>query len=361
MSILHIDANSAYLSWTAVQLLEKGFATDIREIPSCIAGDPKNRHGIILAKSQSAKKSGVATGESLMEARQKCPELAVYPPNYDLFLQCSNAMFELLQEYSPLVQRYSIDECFLEYHQVGGDARPPEVVGREIGNRIWQDLGFTVNVGISSNKLLAKMAGELRKPDVTETLWPEEIPRKLWPLPVEDLFMVGRATSRKLRTININTIGDLAKTDVHLLRSLLKSHGQLVWEYANGLDRTPVMTNNHILHKSVGNSITIPYDVTTAKEAREVLLALCERVGMRMRRLGSRATLVSVHIRTQDFFGRGHQIQQREERLNQAVDQIRQRFGEESLIRGTFANGNVHPIQGGVHQGDYLMMGGYSS
>ena len=415
MTIMHIDANSAYLSWTAVHMLEKGYPIDIRDIPSCIAGDPKNRHGIILAKSGPAKKYKIQTGESLMEARKRCPELAVYPPNYDLFLLCSNAMYEILREYSPLVQRYSIDECFLDYRAMGRNAKNPVDVAFEIKNRIHDELGFTVNVGVSNNKLLAKMAGELRKPNVVETIWPDEVPAKLWPLPVGDLFMVGRATTKKLLAMNIRTVGDLANADPNMLKVLLKNvHGQLVWEYANGLDLTPVTTNSDIFQKSVGNSITIPYDVSTEKEARQVLLALCERVGMRLRKLGCKASLVSVHLRTSEFTGRGHQIQlsyhtdstsdiyrvgwqlveeswrheplrqmgisagnfapvdqeqislfhpkdlEKDEQMNRAVDRIRSRYGDRSIIRGAFANTNVNAIQGGVNDGDFLMMGGYS-
>lgn len=415
MTIMHIDANSAYLSWTAVHMLEKGYPIDIRDIPSCIAGDPRNRHGIILAKSGPAKKYKIQTGESIMEARKRCPDLVVYPPNYDLFLLCSNAMYEILREYSPLVQRYSIDECFLDYRDTGRSVKDPVEVAVEIKNRIHDELGFTVNVGVSVNKLLAKMAGELRKPNVVETIWPDEVPAKLWPLPVGELFMVGRATSKKLLSMNIRTVGDLANADVNMLKVLLKKvHGQLVWEYANGLDLTPVTTNSDIFQKSVGNSITIPYDVSTEKEAKEVLLALCERVGMRIRKLGCKASLISVHLKTNEFTGRGHQVQlsyytdstsdlyrvgwqlveetwrreplrqmgisagnlspadreqlslfhpkdlEKDEQMNRAVDRIRVRYGDRSIIRGVFANTGVNAIQGGVNDGDFLMMGGYS-
>lgn len=414
MTIMHIDANSAYLSWTAVRMLEQGHPTDIRELPSCIAGDPKNRHGIILAKSIPAKKYRIQTGESLMEARRKCPDLLVLPPDYDLFLLCSNAMYEILREYSPLVCRYSVDECFMEYRAPGGVREDPETTATQIKDRIHRELGFTVNIGISTNRLLAKMAGELRKPDVVETLWPREVPAKLWPLPVGELFMVGRATSKKLASLNIRTIGDLAAMDVNHLKSLFKSHGCLIWEYANGIDATPVVTNDLIPRKSVGNSTTMAYDVNTLEEACQVLLALCERVGMRLRRLNMRATLVSLHLCTHEFASWGHQVQlpydtastselyrvgrtllesswkgeplrkmgisagnfsppdqsqlcllgpgspEREEQANLAVDRIRSRYGESAIIRGTFANTPVSPLQGGVRNGDYPMMGGYS-
>jgi DNA polymerase-4 len=207
--IFHIDANSAYLSWSAAAMLEQGYPMDIREIPAAIAGNPLNRHGIILARSIPAKKYGITTGQSLFEARQKCPELAMYPPDYDLYMLCSNAMYDILLEYSPLVERYSIDECFLDYTSSESKFGDPLEVAYEIKERIKAELGFTVNMGISSNKLLAKMGSELKKPDQIHTLWLEEIEKKMWPLPVRELFMVGRATSQKLQKININTIGEL--------------------------------------------------------------------------------------------------------------------------------------------------------
>ena len=162
-TIFHIDANSAYLSWTAAAMLEKGYPIDIREIPAVISGDPLNRHGIILAKSIPAKKYGIGTGQSLFEAKQKCPGLAVFPPNYDLYMLCSNAMYRILLEYSPLVERYSIDECFLDYTASQNKFGDPLCVAHEIKDRIKNELGFTVNVGVSCNKLLAKMGSELKK------------------------------------------------------------------------------------------------------------------------------------------------------------------------------------------------------
>ncbi|HVI40493.1 MAG TPA: DNA polymerase IV, partial [Anaerovoracaceae bacterium] len=307
-TIFHIDANSAYLSWTAVNLLEKGYPIDIREIPSVIAGDPLNRHGIILAKSILAKKYGIGTGNSLFEVKQKCPNLAVYPPDYDLYMCCSDAMYRILLEYSPLVERYSIDECFLDYTASRGRFGDPVEAAHEIKNRIKEELGFTVNIGVSCNKLLAKMAGELKKPDMVHTLWPEEISQKMWPLPVEELYMCGRATARKLQEININTIGDLARADKNHMKALLKTPGILVWEFANGIDDMEVILNSDIIQKGVGNSTTISHDVINRTEAHMILLALTERVAMRLRRLGYMASLVSVSIKTDGFVRYSHQL-----------------------------------------------------
>lgn len=415
MIIMHIDANSAYLSWTAVALLEKGYPVDLRTIPAVIAGNPENRHGIILAKSIPCKKMGIITGESLFEARQKCPNLTVMPPDYDLYMSCSDAMFRILYEYSPLIQRYSVDECFLDYTKSEKRFGDPVKTAYEIKDRIKTELGFTVNIGVSTNKLLAKMASELMKPDRVHTLWPSEIETKMWPLPVRELFMVGRASERKLKRININTIGDLATADPVHMKALLKSHGILVWEYANGIDNTPVICNSEIEQKGLGNSTTIAYDVVERTEAHKILLALTERVAMRLRKLGCMASLVSVSVKTDGFIRYSHQIQlqsgidttteiyrhvrelfdqcwkgepirhlgvsvsdfsgedsrqlsifdlrdsERNQRLDRAVDSIRRKYGDRAIIRGTFANGGLDPLQGGTNDGDYIMMGGYGS
>ncbi len=412
-TIFHIDANSAYLSWTAAAMLEKGFPVDIREIPSVISGDPENRHGIILAKSIPAKKFGVSTGQSLFEALQKCPELAVYPPDYDLYMLCSNAMYDILCHYSSLVERYSIDECFLDYSSSEKAFGDPLNAAHEIKDRIREELGFTVNIGVSSNKLLAKMAGELKKPDMVHTLWPEEMPEKLWPLPVGELFMVGRATAQKLKKININTIGDLAKSDPLHMKALLMSQGKLIWDLANGLDRSPVFMNSEIIQKGVGNSTTIAFDVTERSEAHKILLALTERVAMRLRKLGYLASLVSVSVKTNGFVRYSHQVKlpnsikvtseiydhvcmlfdqcwkgepirhlgvslsdfsaadihqlsffdkgniEQLEKLDEAIDAIRKKYGTRSIIRGVFTNGRINPVQGGTNDSDFIMMGGY--
>jgi len=411
--IFHIDANSAYLSWTAAAMLEKGYPVDIREIPAVISGDPLNRHGIILAKSIPAKKYGIATGQSLFEARQKYPGLAVFPPDYDLYMLCSNAMYQILKEYSPLVERYSIDECFLDYTASRNRFGDPVEAAYEIKERIKKELGFTVNIGVSTNKLLAKMGSELKKPDRVHTLWPQEMEKKMWPLPVGELYMVGRATAEKLRRINICTIGDLAKADPNHIKALLKSPGLLVWEFANGIDNSEVTLNSEIIQKGVGNSTTISHDVTDRTEALMILLALTERVAMRLRRLGYMASLVSVSIKTAGFIHYSHQMKLRNSidttteiyehvcmlfdqcwkgepirklgvhvsdfqasgtrqyslfdrrddeklrSLDRTVDKIREKYGTRSIIRGSFTNGDINPVQGGTNDSDFIMMGGY--
>lgn len=412
MIVFHVDANSAYLSWTAASLLEQGEKTDIREVPSAIAGDPESRHGIVLAKSIPAKKCGIVTGESLFEARKKCPDLVVYPPDYDLYLSCSNFLYELLLEYTNQIQRYSIDECFCDMSSVKKARENPESVAHEIRERVKKELGFTVNIGIGSNKLCAKMAGELKKPDMVHTLWRHEIPDKLWSLPVRELFMVGRASENKLEKIGVKTIGQLAKADRTLLKTVLKSHGLLIHDYANGIDNSPVTVNDDIIQKGLGNGLTYPYDLKNIDEIRAELLALCERVGFRLRKMKCLAGIVRVGLRSNNLFGYSHQIKINEpvcttdeiyniaiqlvgemwsgepiramsislsdltggeqlqlslfdkdrdnlEKLNCVVDEIREKFGAESIFRGRFANSNIKPMQGGVNDGNYIMMGGY--
>lgn len=412
MLIMHIDANSAYLSWTAAALLEEGYPIDLRTIPAVIAGNPETRHGIILAKSIPCKKRGIITGESLFAARQKCPDLAVFPPDYDLYMAASDAMFQILCEYSPIVQRYSIDECFLDYTHSRLRFGDPVETAYEIKERIRKELGFTVNVGVSVNKLLAKMASELMKPDQVHTLWPREIEEKMWPLPVRELYMVGRVTEQKLTRININTIGDLAGADPIHMRAMLKSHGLLIWEYANGIDDTPVIPNHEIVQKGLGNSTTLPRDVDDREEAKKILLGLTERVAMRLRNLGCLASLISVSVKTGGFIRYSHQVKlkapvdatseifrhvtelfdqcwkgeplrhlgvsvsefsgagdcqlclfdlasrAKDQKIDRIVDAIRRKYGDRAIMRGTFANSGTAPLQGGVNDGNYMMMGG---
>lgn len=415
MIVMHVDANSAYLSWTAAHMLQQGYETDIREIPSVIAGNPENRHGIILAKSIPAKKYGIKTGESLYEAKKKCPGLKVFPPDYDLYMDCSEAMFQILGEYSSLIQRYSIDECFIDYTASERKFGDPIKTAYEIKDRIKRELGFTVNIGVSVNKILAKMGSEMKKPDRVHTLFPDEIQEKMWPLPVEELFMVGRATARKLRKVNINTIGELAMANPFYLKTLLKSQGELVWNYANGVDYSRVVINDDIEQKGVGNSMTIKYDVSSAKEAKMYLLSLTERVGMRLRNKKFRAGLVAIHITSSKFERYRHQMKlyestdstmeiykyacilfdqcwkgeplrqigvavtdftrqgepeqisildgeerMRNKALDSVIDSIREKYGNESIVRGAFVNRGIKSIEGGVNDGNYIMMGGYS-
>ena len=305
--IYHIDVNSAFLSWEATyRLYHKGGKVDLREQVAAVGGDVTMRHGIILAKSIPAKKYNIKTGESLMEAKQKCPDLIIVPPNYNLYEQCSAAFMRILKEYSDMVEQYSIDEAFVDmtatYHLFG----TPEETAQIIKNRIRDELGFTVNIGISTNKLLAKMASDFKKPDMVHTLYPHEIERKMWPLSVSDLFFVGRATTKNLFTMGIKTIGELAKCNPVWLRTILKKQGEVVWSFANGIDLSPVITEPPA-NKGYGNSTTTPFDVTDMETAKVVLLALAETVGKRLRRDAVRISVISVGIRASDLSYCSHQ------------------------------------------------------
>ena len=305
--IFHVDANSAFLSWTAVYRLRVlGEDVDLREIPSVVAGDKKSRHSIILAKSTPAKKYGIQTGEPLFRAMEKCPELVVVPPNYELYVEASRHFVEILRQFSPDVEQYSIDEAWVDMTGTGRLYGSPRLAAEQMRQRINDELGFTVNIGISSNKILAKMAGDFEKPNKVHTLFPEEIPQKMWPLPVRDLFLVGTATEEKLKKLGVYTIGDLAHTDLKVLRRRLGKPGETIWHFANGYNADAVMSEPRE-NKGYGNSVTTAKDVTTRETAHQVLLSLCETVAMRMRKDCVNGSCVTVHLRTSDFINFSHQ------------------------------------------------------
>lgn len=305
--IFHIDVNSAYLSWEAAYRLHHlGGTQDLRLIPSAVSGDVAARHGIILAKSIPAKRYGIYTGMTVAEARGKCPFLVMVPPNYSLYQRCSEAFLKILREYTPEVEQYSIDEAFMDMTGSIKLFGEPEAVADEIRKRIREELGFTVNVGVSCNKMLAKMAGDLKKPDRVHTLFPEEIQKKMWPLPVSELFFVGAATTRKLWSLGIRTIGELAGSDPDFLKAVFRKHGEVIWAFANGLDFS-VVEAVPPPQKGYGNSTTIPFDIKDASTAKMVLLALAETVAARLRENHVRAELLSVGIKSYDFSYASHQ------------------------------------------------------
>lgn len=305
--IFHVDVNSAFLSWTAAYRLKVlGESIDLRQIPSVVAGDKASRHSIILAKSVPAKKYGIQTGEPLFQALEKCPELVVVPPDYGLYVEASRHFVEMLRQFSPNVEQYSIDEAWVDMTGTERIFGAPRLAAEKMRQRIWEELGFTVNVGISTNKLLAKMAGDFEKPYKVHTLYPEEVPAKMWPLPVRDLFLVGAATEAKLRKLGIYTIGDLAHTDISILRRRLGKHGETIWHFANGKNADLVIPEQQE-NKSYGNSVTTAQDVVSREEAHQVLLSLCETVAMRMRRDGKCGRCISIHLRTNGFVHFSHQ------------------------------------------------------
>jgi len=307
--IFHVDANSAFLSWSAAYRVKVlGEKVDLREIPSVVAGDKASRQGIVLAKSTPAKKYGIQTGEPLFRALEKCPELVVVPPDYELYVEASRHFVEILRQFSPLVEQYSIDEAWVDMTGTGRIYGDPRLAAEKLRERIWQELGFTVNVGISTNKILAKMAGDLEKPNKVITLYPEEMEEKLWPLPVRDLFLVGAATERKLNRLGIYTIGDLANADVTMLRKRLGKPGETIWHFANGRNAdmvVPVPAEN----KGYSNATTTAQDVISRDVGQRVLLSLCETVAMRMRKDGKCGGCVTIYLRTSDFRHCSHQLQ----------------------------------------------------
>ena len=304
--ILHVDVNNAFLSWTAVDMLAHGASIDIRKLPAVIGGDEKARKGIVLAKSVLAKKMKITTGESLFQARKKCPNLQVFPANFKLYQEMSNAMINILLEYTDQIERFSVDECFMDLtHFVNSDE---ELIDKanEISIRIKNELKFTVNIGVAHNKLLAKMASDFEKPDRVHTLFENEIPKKMWTLSIEDLFMVGKKSAPKLRKMEIVTIGDLAKQEKEMMVQKFGKLGNLLWEYANGIDDSEVVMEESI-PKSIGNSITLPYDIKDRERLNQVLLTLSEQVAFRLRKQNLLATVVNVQIKTKDFTTCSHQ------------------------------------------------------
>ncbi|KEZ89861.1 DNA polymerase thumb domain-containing protein [Lacrimispora celerecrescens] len=401
--IFHIDVNSAFLSWEAVYRIHHlGGNLDLRDIPSAVGGDITKRHGIILAKSIPAKKYQIKTGESVNEALRKCPDLVLVPPNYNLYQKSSSAFIQILKQYSPVVEQYSIDEAYMDMTGTEVLYGDPYKAANDIKERIHKELGFTVNIGVSNNKVLAKMASDFKKPDKVHTLWLSEIKEKMWPLPVTELFFVGRATFRKLRNLGIKTIGELAQTDLSIIKSHFGKYGEVIWSFANGIDVSAVEPAPPP-NKGYGNSTTTAFDLVDAGTAKLVLLSLAETVSARLRDDNVKIRVVSVGIKDYNFVYYGHQKTldtptnitneiyeaackifdemwdkipirhlgihtshvttedsrqlnifdkvdyEKLERLDKAVDEIRMRFGMDSIKRASFLNDKaVDHMSGGI-------------
>ena len=327
--IFHIDVNSAFLSWEAARRVADG-QEDIRLIPAAIGGDRDKRTGVVLAKSIPAKKYGVKTGEPIGMALRKCPELYLVRPDFRLYEQCSKAFMDICREYAPVVEKYSIDECFLDMSGTHRLYPDPLAVACTIKDKIREELGFTVNVGISNCKILAKMASDFEKPDKVHTLFPEEMAEKMWPLPVGELFSVGGSTAEKLEKARIRTIGDLACCDLCRVQRIVGvKMGQQLHNFANGIDPSPVLAEPEEA-KGYSISTTLEEDVVTQQQAHGVLLALADSVTARMRADGVKAYCVSVSIRSNDFKTRSHQKKLSDPTdISREVYQIsRQLFGE---------------------------------
>ena len=340
--IFHIDVNSAFLSWTALERLKTDPSLYLRTIPAIIGGDEKSRHGVVLAKSIPAKKYGIQTGEPVASALRKCPFLHMEPPSHELYRKRSREMINLLLTYTSDIEQVSIDECYMDFtpicHRFEDRLSNPalhihhtlsekkitdcnissdnfshkisvaQTAARQIADRIRNELGFTVNIGIAPNKLLAKMASDFTKPDKVHTLFHEDIPVKMWPLSVRELFMVGHSSADRLMQLGIRTIGELAQSDPVLLQQHFKSHGKTMWEYANGIDNSPLNPDNHEV-KGIGNSTTLSSDAKTAEESKRVLLALADQVSSRLRKANQLAQTVTVEIKYNTFRSCSRQTQ----------------------------------------------------
>lgn len=303
--IFHIDVNSAFLSWTAIDQLSKDKnSIDIRKIPSIIGGSSEDRKGVVLAKSIPAKKFNIITGEPIVSAMKKCPGLKVYSPDRTIYMKYSKAMYRMLQDYSASIERYSIDEVFMEMSHFKDNYMNK---AQEIKLRIEKELGFTVNIGIGDNKLLAKMASDFPKKNAIHTLFSYEIEKKMWPMPVGDLFMVGKAAKKKLLELNICTIGDLAKYNLDILRNIFKSYGDVIYRYANGIDDSSINEQNYLDVKGIGNSTTTKTDIIASKEALKILLILTESVTKRLRANKTLCSVVVVSIKSNLFTTYSHQ------------------------------------------------------
>ena len=306
--IFHIDVNSAFLSWTSAENLRTGAGPDLRTIPAVIAGDQASRHGIVLAKSIPAKAYGIYTSQPIAQAKRLCGDLVVAPPDRKLYSRCSHELMDYLRTLTPDIEQLSIDECFLDFTGIAHLYESPVKAAHEIKDTIRKRFGFTVNVGISSNKLLAKMASDFEKPDKVHTLFPEEIQKKMWPLPVSSLYMAGHSSTATLEKLGIRTIGELALSDPALISLHLKSHGRTLWEYANGIEDSPVLSTRAAA-KGIGSSTTLSQDLTDASEAKKILKNLAEGISTRLRAKHVRAGSICVEIKYADFVSTSRQTQ----------------------------------------------------
>lgn len=396
--IFHIDVNSAFLSWTALERLRSGDTVDLREIPSIIGGDMAKRHGVVLAKSIPAKAYGITTGEPVVNAFRKCPNLISAAPDHVMYSRMSNMLMEYLSGICPDIEQVSIDECYMDYTPVAGNYASPEAAAALIKDEIYKRFEFTVNIGISDRKVLAKMASDFKKPNLVHTLYSREIQEKMWPLPVSSLYMCGHSSAEALRNLGILTIGELAQTAPSILESHLKSHGITLWNYANGIDPSGVVPEPSEA-KGIGNSTTLSSDAETRADACQALLKLAESVGKRLRDSHRLAGQICTEIKYNTFRSVSHQmpletptastdilyrhactlfdelwdgtpirllgirttklttedepiqlnlfdytapISEKQQRLDAALDNIRRRYGKDSIKRGSLLNSPSH-------------------
>lgn len=304
--IFHVDVNSAFLSWEAVESLRRG-GPDFRLIPAVVGRDPESRTSIVAAKSIPAKKYGINTAEPVSMAIRKCPGLVVVKPHFELYRENSRAFMAICRKYAPLVEQFSIDECFMDFTGTSNIYPDYMALANKIKDEIKNELGFTVNIGIGRNKLCAKMASDFEKPDKIHTLFPEEIADKMWPLPIRDLLFVGKMSAQVFKKNGIMTIGDLAKLPPELVvRMVGDKVGRGAWEYANGIDNSPV-TDEVREAKGYSHSVTLEQDLTDRAEALKILDEMTDHVARKMRAENVKAFCVGVSIRNLDFQNKSHQ------------------------------------------------------
>lgn len=304
--VMHIDVNNAFLSWTAIYLLKNGYDKDIRNTYAVIGGDEASRTGIVLAKSNLCKKLNIKTGDTLYSARLKCKDLKVYPPIFKFYSEKSNELFSLLKTYTPDIEIASIDECYMDYGKVKNLYGDELEFAHKLKDKIKKELGFTVNIGIANNKLCAKMASDFSKPDKVHTLYEHEIKTKMWPLKVEELFGIGRATYPKLKELGIKTIQDLANYNEKTLRKYFKNQAQVMIDKANGIDNSNV-NSKEVEQKGIGNEFTLNFDTSNKEIINNNLIMLSEMTGLRLRKQKKYATTIVVNIKTSDFLRKSHQ------------------------------------------------------
>lgn len=293
----HIDVNNAFLSWEAVLRLKEGEKIDLRNIPSAVAGNPKTRTGIILAKSKPAKDMGIRTGDTIFQAKNKCPNLYLVPPRHNLYEQESKKLYDVLTNFSDVIEKYSIDEYFIEYIPLLGNYLD---VAKKIQQTIYENLGFTVNIGISDTKYLSKVASDFEKPNKIHTLFKSEIEKKFWPLPIENMFLLGSKTATKLRKIGIDSVFKLAHTDLSILKTHLKSQGEELFNFAWGKDIDKRHEKKSI-PKSVGHSKTSSYDLIHLDEIYNFLLDIVNETSIRLRKENMKTNTITVTVKTSNF------------------------------------------------------------
>lgn len=305
--IFHIDVNSAFLSWSALDELKKGNPIDLRTVPSIVGGDTKSRHGIVTAKSIPAKKYGIETAEPVVSAFKKCPNLIMVSPNFQVYSDYSHRLMEHLSSFCPDIEQASIDECYMDFTPIADKYPSPESAAAIIKDSVYETFGFTVNIGISDKKVLAKMASDFKKPNLVHTLYSYEIQEKMWPLPLSNLFLCGKSSCDTLHKLGLRTIGDLARADVKVLEAHMKSMGTTLWQFANGIDDSKVVLV-HERAKGIGNSTTLSKDLTTKEDAYKTLLSLSESVGARLRKQNRKCSVVITEIKYATFRSVSHQM-----------------------------------------------------